>query len=54
MSVSDLARLLCVSRPYLSKVIHEENYNTPLRQSIAKALECELRELWPEDSDEKK
>lgn len=52
VSITNLAKNLLVSQPFVSQVIHGTRKNTRVRQAIAKAIGKKISEVWPTASQE--
>ena len=48
LKVGDLARILGVSTPLVSRVIHGQRQSPKVREAIARVIGCPVRDIWPE------
>ena len=48
LKVGDLAKILGVSTPLVSRVIHGQRRSPKVRSAIARIIGCPVRDIWPD------
>ena len=48
LKVGDLARILGVSTPLVSRVIHGQRHSPLVREAISRIIGCPVRDIWPD------
>jgi len=48
IKVGDLAKMLGVSTPLVSRVIHGQRRSPKVRSAISRIIGCPVRDIWPD------